>query len=191
MAISKRLRFEILRRDNHACRYCGRSAPEVKLNVDHVVPAALGGSDEPSNLVASCADCNGGKSSMTPDAGTVEDVASDAMRWARALEQAAQLHRTARDKNASDNRDFIDEVINVEPGAKVFTYMEKNYRETLLRFRDLGLDLDDLRYAIGQVPTHRLFGMSRWKYFCGVCWSIIRERQEIARQLVVDEPEGD
>lgn len=23
MAISKRLRYEILRRDNHACRYCG------------------------------------------------------------------------------------------------------------------------------------------------------------------------
>ncbi|MEU5976310.1 hypothetical protein [Streptomyces sp. NPDC047315] len=23
MAVSKRLRYEILRRDNHACRYCG------------------------------------------------------------------------------------------------------------------------------------------------------------------------
>ena len=31
MAVSKRLRFEILRRDNHACRYCGQMAPDVKL----------------------------------------------------------------------------------------------------------------------------------------------------------------
>lgn len=26
MSVSKRLRFEILRRDNHACRYCGATA---------------------------------------------------------------------------------------------------------------------------------------------------------------------
>src|SRR6185369_3226628 len=61
MAVSKRLRFEILRRDNHTCRYCGRSAPEVKLTVDHVKPEALGGRTEPDNLVAACSDCNAGK----------------------------------------------------------------------------------------------------------------------------------
>ncbi|MGC7224589.1 HNH endonuclease, partial [Mycobacteroides abscessus subsp. massiliense] len=44
MAVTKRLRYEVLRRDNYSCRYCGRSAPEVKLTVDHVVPVALGGS---------------------------------------------------------------------------------------------------------------------------------------------------
>ena len=29
MAVSKRLRYEILRRDNHTCRYCGASAPDA------------------------------------------------------------------------------------------------------------------------------------------------------------------
>lgn len=33
MAVSKRLRYEILRRDDHACRYCGDRAPDVKLTV--------------------------------------------------------------------------------------------------------------------------------------------------------------
>jgi hypothetical protein len=64
MAVSKRLRYEILRRDNHTCRYCGASAPDVPLRVDHVTPVALGGSDKPDNLVASCEACNSGKSSM-------------------------------------------------------------------------------------------------------------------------------
>ena len=41
MAVSKRLRYEILRRDNHTCRYCGESAPDVKLTIDHVVPVSL------------------------------------------------------------------------------------------------------------------------------------------------------
>src|SRR5438045_4098958 len=66
--ISKRLRYEILRRDNHACRYCGATAPDTPLTVDHVVPTALGGGDDPTNLVTACADCNGGKTSTTPGA---------------------------------------------------------------------------------------------------------------------------
>jgi hypothetical protein len=82
MSVSKRLRYEILRRDNHACRYCGDAAPGVKLNVDHVIPKALGGSDKPTNLVTSCAACNAGKTSSMPDAQPVEDVDQDAFRQA-------------------------------------------------------------------------------------------------------------
>ena len=58
MAITKRTRYEVLKRDNHACRYCGAVAPDVKLQVDHVIPVALGGTDNPDNLVAACVACN-------------------------------------------------------------------------------------------------------------------------------------
>lgn len=82
MAVSKRLRYEVLRRDNHACRYCGASAPDVKLNVDHVIPTSLGGSDKPTNLVTACADCNSGKTSSLPNATPVSDVEQEAFRKA-------------------------------------------------------------------------------------------------------------
>ncbi|MCX4232088.1 HNH endonuclease [Streptomyces ortus] len=75
MAVSKRLRYEILRRDRYTCRYCGASAPEAPLRVDHVTPVALGGTDHPSNLVAACEPCNSGKTSAIE--GFVEDVQSD------------------------------------------------------------------------------------------------------------------
>lgn len=88
MAVSKRLRYEILRRDNHACRYCGAAAPDVKLNVDHVIPTSLGGSDKPENLVAACADCNGGKTSSLPDAMPVADIDQETFRQAAELKQA-------------------------------------------------------------------------------------------------------
>lgn len=97
MAVSKRLRFEILRRDGFKCRYC--HAAEVLLAVDHIKPIALGGSDHPSNLVASCDDCNTGKSSTGSvaaqpeladdeyEAGprTVFDDFGDQERWPRLL----------------------------------------------------------------------------------------------------------
>ncbi|WP_372344655.1 HNH endonuclease [Streptomyces sp. KL116D] len=82
MAVSKRLRYEILRRDNHACRYCGATAPDAKLNVDHVIPQSLGGTDKPDNLVTSCAECNSGKTSSLPNAMPVADVDQDAFRQA-------------------------------------------------------------------------------------------------------------
>ncbi|MFF8482376.1 HNH endonuclease [Streptomyces antibioticus] len=77
MAVSKRLRYEIFRRDNHTCRYCGASAPNVPLRVDHVTPVALGGSDKPENLVTSCEPCNSGKSSTI--SGTVAPVTASAI----------------------------------------------------------------------------------------------------------------
>ena len=93
MAVSKRLRYEILRRDNHACRYCGATAPDVKLNVDHVIPQALGGTDKPDNLVTACADCNSGKTSSMPNAMPVADVKQDAFRQAADLQRETQQRR--------------------------------------------------------------------------------------------------
>jgi hypothetical protein len=55
------LRFLVLQRDGFRCRYCGRTADEVKLHADHVVPRAKGGQDTFDNLVAACSDCNLGK----------------------------------------------------------------------------------------------------------------------------------
>lgn len=63
MAISKRLRFEVLRRDGFRCTYCGAEPKDRELHVDHVIATALGGTDSPENLTTACEPCNNGKSS--------------------------------------------------------------------------------------------------------------------------------
>jgi len=55
------LRFKVFRRDSFCCQYCGRSAPNVELHVDHVVAWASGGKTEIENLRTACSDCNLGK----------------------------------------------------------------------------------------------------------------------------------
>jgi len=60
--IRKSVRFEVLKRDSFTCQYCGASAPDVILHVDHIVPVAKGGGNEITNLIAACQGCNGGKS---------------------------------------------------------------------------------------------------------------------------------
>jgi hypothetical protein len=65
MPISPKLRMDIFRRDNHRCQYCGRSAPDVILYVDHWVPVSKGGKDARHNLKTACECCNLGKGDMT------------------------------------------------------------------------------------------------------------------------------
>lgn len=60
--LSKSVRFEVFKRDSFTCQYCGRSAPDVVLEVDHIIPVSKGGTDDLLNLVTSCRDCNRGKS---------------------------------------------------------------------------------------------------------------------------------
>jgi 5-methylcytosine-specific restriction endonuclease McrA len=85
MTVSKRARYEVLRRDNHTCRYCGGKAPDVALTVDHVTPVALGGTDGPGNLVAACRDCNAGKAASHPDAATTHVGPHSKFRYAAGI----------------------------------------------------------------------------------------------------------
>jgi 5-methylcytosine-specific restriction endonuclease McrA len=51
-------RILVLSRDGYRCQACGSPA---NLQIDHITPIALGGSDDPSNLQTLCASCNGRK----------------------------------------------------------------------------------------------------------------------------------
>jgi len=59
--LSKKRRYQILERDKFTCRTCGRSAPEVALHVDHIIPVSKGGNNTLENLQTLCVDCNLGK----------------------------------------------------------------------------------------------------------------------------------
>jgi HNH endonuclease len=56
------LRFAILKRDRYRCQVCGRSAQDgTTLEVDHRIPRAKGGTNDPANLWTLCYECNRGK----------------------------------------------------------------------------------------------------------------------------------
>jgi len=63
--VPAKIRWLVFHRDNFTCQYCGRSAPEVALEVEHNVPVTYGGADDIDNLLTACEDCNRGKSDLT------------------------------------------------------------------------------------------------------------------------------
>lgn len=56
-----RFRFKLLEQFNFKCFYCGRSAPNVELQIDHVHPRSRGGKTKKENFVVACVECNLGK----------------------------------------------------------------------------------------------------------------------------------
>ncbi len=62
-------RREVLRRDHHACQYCGSTK---RLTLDHVIPRSKGGLHTWDNVVAACESCNSVKGDRLPqDAGMI------------------------------------------------------------------------------------------------------------------------
>ena len=59
--ISKKIRFEVFKRDGFRCVYCGKIPPDVILEVDHIIPVSKKGTNDINNLVTSCFECNRGK----------------------------------------------------------------------------------------------------------------------------------
>jgi hypothetical protein len=183
MAVSKRTRYEVLKRDNHTCRYCGGVAPDAILTVDHVTPVALGGSDDPSNLVAACRDCNYGKASTSPDAETVEDVKVIDLRWADAQRRAAEI-LSAKDTEAEE---YIGCFARAWP---TYRSAPTGAEYSIRRLYEAGLPVEQMVDAARIAATNR--GVyDRFGYFMGICWKRVTAIQETAKQILAAEAETD
>lgn len=59
----KAIRNRIFERDDYTCRYCGERGR--KLECDHIIPVARGGSYDEDNLATACRPCNRSKRDKT------------------------------------------------------------------------------------------------------------------------------
>lgn len=81
--VSKRIRFEVFKRDSFTCQYCGAKSPDIILCVDHIEPVKHGGTNDILNLVTSCEDCNSGKGAVRL---SDESVVAKSRKQAEALQ---------------------------------------------------------------------------------------------------------
>ena len=186
MTVSKRTRFEVLRRDNYTCRYC-RSA-DNPLRVDHVTPVALGGTDDPTNLVAACQDCNAGKASTSLSGEHVADIKADAIRWASAMQRAAEEEAANLPAAPDDLKWFSSawyEHVWASPPAdwqrSIGTFMAHGMTRELIE-----RSLIKSSRRLKEIDTD-----DRFRYFCGCCWGAIRDLRARAEAIVSEETSPD
>lgn len=184
MAVTKRTRFEVLRRDGFRCVYCGLVAAETGtgLTIDHVVPVALGGDDKPGNLVAACRDCNSGKASIQPDSPLVEGLSAAAAAYA--LGMLDKMTKFRQDLESID--DYDDEFLSVwnrwrtnddEPLP-----LPHNYKMSLFRWMQMGVPASVFELVIPTAGAkfNRERYMKRedvFKYMAGIVWRMLDARE--------------
>jgi len=179
MAISKKLRFEVFKRDGFACQYCGRTPPTVTLEVDHINPKSEGGDDDINNLITSCFDCNRGKSNIKLD------------RVPTAVETNLAVLREREDQAWEYNKFLVKIEKRIGRDVEEINDIYNSY------FPDYGLSdqfkATSLRNFIAKLPKDILMGAMHdactamkgkhdyetassdaIKYFCGICWRRIK-----------------
>lgn len=176
--VTKRLRYEILRRDGFRCRYCGATPAETELRVDHVVPEALGGASAPSNLATACDPCNTGKSSVPPEAPVVEQVAADALRWSAAMQRPAADMEAKLQERDDRNAGFLNQ-------WREYAFpLDSSWSQTLTRLRTAGLTDTLITEAVNAtMGASKVLPENRFRYFCGVAWNMIAQLQESADKM--------
>ena len=195
LAISKRLRYEVLRRDGHACQYCGAQAPEVKLVVDAVVPEALGGSHkDPTNLTTACEACNSGKTSSAPDAPLVAKVGERALEWAQAMRQAqarmlADIEARGRDQDQFEQ--WWDNWGYGKGDDRQLIPKDPAWQVTVNQLIAAGLPLPAIKDCIDLAMTRRnVKDENKFRYMCGVAWNKVGDMQKVARSIATGEAIG-
>lgn len=135
--ITKKKRFEVFKRDNFTCQYCGRMSPDVILEIDHIVPVAEGGNNGLLNLVTSCRDCNRGKGkTKLSDNATVKRQQTELRDLADKREQLEMMIRWKRElmEVVDKQVQFIADRIESSTDWTVSDNAKRKIRELINRF---------------------------------------------------------
>lgn len=183
MGVSKTLRYQILRRDGYKCHYCGSGAPHVSLHIDHVIPEALGGTNDPSNLLTACSDCNAGKAATPADAAVVAQVDERNVAWASAMDQARQGLHQAEDEQKAHVTAFLNEWERY--GYREPDPLPADYGQAVLTWIDRGLTQRDFEHLLAVTYSKAgLWRNERFRYFAGCCWRRLSDLEQAAERIM-------
>lgn len=183
MAVSKRTRYEVLRRDDFTCRYC--RSKDGELHVDHVTPVSLGGSDHPDNLVAACRDCNAGKGSSSPGDEAVAQVEDDAARWAAARANAIERAAEKREEKARARQPFLDAWLSWNKDGSMLT---PDWKDHIDRWLSLGITVEQCVEAMDiTIPKRHVQHDQIFAYMGGIIRNWLRELDDLTQAELIEQ----
>jgi hypothetical protein len=175
VALSKRTRFEVFKRDQFTCQYCGRKPPSIILHCDHILAVADGGGNEEMNLITSCSDCNLGKSDI-PLTRIPDSLSNSQSIEKEKFEQVKAYNKFLKEKNeqmmiavASISERWV--LLSGEDPSKVRISAQ---HEASIRVFLRQLPTEKILECVDVAFASRVSEYHRFRYFCGVCWHEIK-----------------
>lgn len=173
--LSKKIRFDVFKRDKFTCQYCGATPPRVILHVDHIVAVAEGGKNNIDNLVTSCEACNLGKGARS-----LSDIP-------QSLKDKANSVKEREEQLKGYNAIMMDRAKRIEDEAWMVAACLQG-KLSIDTFNKA--DLISIKMFLGKLSVFEVrdaaeiansrFGYSVkkcFKYFCGICWKKIRDQE--------------
>lgn len=174
-ALSKKTRFQVFKRDEFRCCYCGQCPPNVVLEIDHIIAVANGGTNQIDNLITSCFDCNRGKGAESLEIAPPTLTEKIALQQEK-MDQIKALDRLLKQQRKRDSQQ-VDEINRVFQMAYPERQLSDSFRLSVSEFiNELGVDqcVSAMHKACAKTrgPTDAT------KYFCGICWNVIRSKRK-------------
>lgn len=173
--MTKKQRFEVFKNDNFTCQYCGKKPPDAILEVDHIIPTSKGGSDDISNLLTSCFDCNRGKSNTRLENKKCRDDIKKLNAEIKEKElQLKEYYKFLR-KIERDNKKYINEVSEYWSSIHNDQYSlnEKGLRS--IKYFLKHLTVFDIKDAIEIADARLIQNIEQeFKYMCGILHNWIK-----------------
>lgn len=167
-SIPKRMRFEVLKRDKFTCQYCGRQAPDVVLNIDHIKPVSKGGKNELTNLITSCFDCNSGKSDreLSDDSAVKKQKAQlDMLQERREQLEMMRQWQLELTNEVMTESSIVNDIVKKVSGCSL---NDNGVRQANKLVKQFGLELvcEAVRIAFSTYND----GQMAWSKVGGICW---------------------
>lgn len=181
--IPKTIRFEVFKRDKFTCQYCGASAPDVILEIDHIQPVSKGGTNELLNLVTSCRNCNRGKSNkeLSDDSAVkVQKQQLDDMQDRREQMKMMLEWRRDMDDLIEDQMEAIDRMFDSDTD---YVMGNRSRKEMSSMIRKFGFNEV---YEACQIAISRYYTGTEWGWrnmfskIGGICYNRQKEREKDA-----------
>lgn len=177
--IGKKIRFEIFKRDRFTCQYCGQTAPAAVLQIDHLIPKSKGGSNDISNLITACFECNIGKSNIKLDESEIGinpltiDFQNEKLEQLRNYAKFVMESEEIQEELTSFLIEKYDKIVLDNEGMNNEENTTVNYFAGKIQPQEL---LDIMRKT-----ANKMSGKASWqklKFFAGCCWKIIKGEGE-------------
>jgi len=173
-SLSKKTRFEIFKRDGFTCQYCGKTPPQVILEVDHINPVINGGENDVTNLVTACFDCNRGKGAK--ELGHISPRPDADLIWLETQQEIAELRRyqiakLERDKLTLEIIGSLQDTWSFAFGGSLVP-TDANFAKLLSVISPEIIEKSI--YIASSNETISTNTYQRFKYVCGIAWNIVR-----------------
>lgn len=171
--ISKRVRFEVFKRDGFTCQYCGAHPPAVVLQADHIHPVAEGGSNDIDNLITSCDTCNQGKGARLLS--QVPESLAEKGEEIREREDQIKGYTSILRERAARIEDETWQVAEIlSPGCSESGFDRRNLQsiKQFLERMPSWIVIEAAEMAYNRI---RYSDYQRFRYFCGICWKKLRD----------------